>query len=315
MQPGRSLLAVVLAAVVSAASPRAQQAAPASDLDALMAAVLARRDENWKKLAQYILDEREVFSADGPEGTRLYGSTREYRWFVRDGFFIRSPMAADGVAVPERERVAYETRWLARQKRRDERATGSEAALEAAAGDADAAALGDVLRQRAQPRFVSAAYFLRFRFEPGRYALVGRETVDGREALRIEYFPSALFSDDGTRTERRAQQAGGGDEERVRRQMNKVSLVTLWVLPEPRQIVRYTFDNLDMGFLPGRSVARVDEVTATMSMGEPFPGVWLPASIEARLRLQLAAGPIEARYAIAYHDYRQADVTAKVRPK
>jgi hypothetical protein len=313
MQPDRSLIVVLLLAVAAAAPPRAQQApaAAGSDLDALMAAVLARRDENWKKLAQYVLDEREVFTAAGPDGTRLYGSTRDYRWFVRDGFFIRSPLAADGVAVAERERVAYEARWLARQKVRDERAGGG-----AGAAPADAAALGDVLRQRAEPRFVSAAYFLKFRFEPGRYALVGREALDGREVLRIEYFPSALFSDDGTRTERRARRAGGDDDDdRVRRQMNKVSLVTLWVLPGPRQIVRYTFDNLDMGFLPGRSVVRVDEVTATMTMGEPFPGVWLPAGIEARLRAQLAVGPIEARYAIAYHGYRQADVTAKVRPK
>ena len=119
MQPGRALLTVVLVAVVAAAPPRAQEpgAAPASDLDALMAAVLAHRDENWKKLAQYVLDEREVFTAAGPDGTRLYGSTRDYRWFVRDGFFIRSPLTADGVGVPERERVAYETRWLARHRR------------------------------------------------------------------------------------------------------------------------------------------------------------------------------------------------------
>ena len=31
-----------------------------------------------------------------------------------------------------------------------------------------------------QPQFVSSAYFLRFKFDAGTYALVGRETLDGR---------------------------------------------------------------------------------------------------------------------------------------
>ena len=61
---------------------------------------------------------------------------------------------------------------------------------------ASAEAVGDLLSQQAEPSFVSAAYFLEFKFEPGRYALAGREMLDGREVLRIEYHPARLFNDD-----------------------------------------------------------------------------------------------------------------------
>ena len=41
-------------------------AQPPSDLDQLMERVLARRDENWKKLQQYLLEEKETFDLAGP---------------------------------------------------------------------------------------------------------------------------------------------------------------------------------------------------------------------------------------------------------
>ncbi len=43
-------------------SPSAAQ----SDLDAFMEKVLARRDDNWKKLQQYVLEEKEAFNLTGP---------------------------------------------------------------------------------------------------------------------------------------------------------------------------------------------------------------------------------------------------------
>jgi hypothetical protein len=160
-----------------------------------------------------------------------------------------------------------------------------------------------------EPAFVSHAYFLRFRFEPNRYALAGRETLDGRRVLRIEYYPSELFREGRTRPNRRVRDR----EEDIEDKMNKVSLVTLWVDPEAHQILQYTFDDIDMDFLPGRSLARVDDVKATMRMGQPFPGIWLPRDIEMRFRMTIATGAFDARYLVQYHDYRQADVTYKVR--
>src|SRR6185436_2389297 len=52
-----------------------------SDLDAFMQLVLARRDESWKRLQQYVLEEKESFDLTGPGGLPLYGFRREYSWF------------------------------------------------------------------------------------------------------------------------------------------------------------------------------------------------------------------------------------------
>ena len=56
-------LALVMAGLLTASVPlsSAPRSLPGqSDLDAFMQKVVARRDENWKKLQQYVLDETEV---------------------------------------------------------------------------------------------------------------------------------------------------------------------------------------------------------------------------------------------------------------
>src|SRR5688572_9535215 len=93
-----------------------------------MERVIARRDENWKKLQQYILDEREAFQLTGPDEGRLYGFERDYTWFIREGYFIRSPLKADGVRVSEAERATFERDWIEREKQREKRRNRSQGA-------------------------------------------------------------------------------------------------------------------------------------------------------------------------------------------
>ena len=116
----RIILAVFAAFVALVVTLPARQAS-GTDLDQLMERVLARRDENWKKLQQYVLDERETFDLAGPGGARLYGFRRDYNWFLREGVFIRSPLRADGVTLSEEQRRKAEADWLRREKRRSER--------------------------------------------------------------------------------------------------------------------------------------------------------------------------------------------------
>src|ERR1041384_3570364 len=91
-----------------------------SDLDTFMEKVLARRDDNWKKLQQYVLEEKEAFDLTGPGRFPLWGMRREYSWFIRDGIFVRSPVTADGVKLSEADRKKAEEQWLRRQKNREE---------------------------------------------------------------------------------------------------------------------------------------------------------------------------------------------------
>jgi hypothetical protein len=307
----RPFLLLLLTLVIGPHSAGAQPAppAPASELDAFMAQVLARRDENWRKLQQYVLDERERAALAGPGGVRLFGLARDYTWYIRDGAFVRSPVRFDGVPLGEEQRLEYEREWLEREAERAKARAEREGAPRAGAPtDLDAQALATLTRE---PQFVSMAYFLKFKFEPGHYAFAGREDYEGHSAYRIEYYPSRLFADDEKPGE--PAQAHDATEDRLQRQMNKVAAVTLWIEPDQRQVLRYTFRNLGMDFLPGRSVVRIDDLRASMRMVEAFPGVWLPGGIDGEGRLTLASGTYTFTYRTEYEGYRAATVKARIR--
>jgi hypothetical protein len=306
-----TVAAGLLAALLSAGS---SQVAAQNDLDAFMRQVLERRDDNWKKLQQYILDERESIDLRGPAGTTLWGERHDYTWFIRDGYFVRSPVKFNGVTIGEADRRKYEAEYLARQQQRDKRAqerapATAQAPAPAPSADAPPTDVDGLIRQTRQPEFISSAYFLRFRFDEGRYALVGRETVENREALRIEYYPQKLFQ--GRNPHARNDRDEAYDRE-LRRLMNKASRVTLWVDPVSHQIVKYTFEDLGWDFLPGQWLVRVDTVRASMTMGEMFPDIWLPRGIDMNVALKLAIGDVDLHYTLDYHDYRRADVTTRI---
>lgn len=314
--------------MIAVALPAAAQvpaAAPDTDLDALMARVLERRKDTWRVLHDYVLDERERFALVGPADLRLFGADRAYTWYVRDGVLVRSPVKANGVTVPEGERRAYEAKWLAEEQARaanlERRPLAPDAAVPAGADGTHTATLE--ASRSLEPRFVSEAYFLRFRFEKGRYLLAGRETIDGRPVLKVEYYPTKLFREerkpdrgsDGEKPPRKDvdDQAERKVEEQVDRQFNKVSLVTIWIDPAEAQIVRYDFENLGLDFLPARWFVRVGETSASMTMGRYFDGVWLPKSITMHGDVQLALGSFDAEYHRDFLEYRKAETSARIR--
>jgi hypothetical protein len=324
-------LAVVLA-FTAVLTPPASSLRAETDLSAFMRQVLVRRDDNWKKLQQYVLDEREQMEIHGPNHQPIWGDRREYTWFIREGFFIRSPVKFNGVEIGETERSRYEAEFLRRSQARDAR-LDRQGAPPASAPDATSRSGGTssedvqdttprfgeastsvdgLLRQAREPQFVSSAYFLRFKFEEGKYGLVGREVLDGHEVMRVEYYPANLYSRPQQRRMARDHNPQDPRDAEVQRMMNKVALVTLWIEPASHQIVKYTFDNIDFDFLPAQWLLRVDTVRATMTMSQPFPDIWLPRDLELKAAVDVAAGRFDIRWAVEYHDYRQADVTSKV---
>lgn len=318
--PAKPLI-VLFAALTCVASAVAGPDPAQSDLDTFMKAVMERRDENWKKLQQYILDEREVVQILGPGRIPVWGEAREYSWYIREGFFVRSPVKVNGVEVPEEDRVKYETEYFERARRREEReraeaqaATSGEAAATVREEETTPDALLSDLRR---PRFIDQAYFLKFKFEQGTYALVGREPFEGREVLRVEYYPERLFDhEQQTEAERRRRGERNREEDQeaaFERMMNKVSLVTLWIDPASHQIVKYTFENVNLDFLPGAWLVRVTDLNASMTMSQPFPDVWLPRAIEFNFGIMLAMGPFDGRYEIEYFDYREATASGRIK--
>jgi hypothetical protein len=310
-----SVLVILIGAGVAAAPPQ-------GDLDALMEKVIARRDDNWKKFQQYVLDEREVVELRGPGKLPIWGERREYTWYLREGFFVRSPVRFNGVTLADAERRRYEERFLRDEQRREERRLK-------AAGVADPAGRGaavegdtpadtqSLLRQTREPQFISSAYFLKFKFEQGKYAFVGPEEIDGQRLLKIEYYPEMLFSKEQNSRQHRRDLGERSKEDNHEAQLetllNKVSLVTIWVEPTEHQIVKYDIDNVHLDFLPGAWLARLTDARASMTMHQPFPDVWLPKNIDMYFAMMLAVGEFDGRYRITYDNYKLATTTARIK--
>ena len=341
MKAKLSLFSVGVALLVLAAGAlRPVPLLAQTDLDAFMKKVVARRDDNWKKLQQYILNEKDVVELRGPGQMPVWGERREFTWFLRDGFFVRSPVTVNGVTISEAERQKAEADYVRHEKARDLRIKEREKRM-AAAGNApvappdptvpaaETASVEGLIAQTREPQFVSSAYFLKFKFEEGKYALVGREKLDGTDVLKIEYYPARLFSDETDRTARRT---GRGQKSNQDQQMgaaietaaNKVSLVTLWVEPKSSQIVKYVFDNVNLDFLPGAAFVRLSDVKATMQMGQPFagtkasssnptPDVWLPKNVNMYIALMVAVGQFDMRVTMDYTDYKLAETSSRIK--
>jgi len=238
-------------------------------------------------------------------------------------------MRKDGVTIGRNERKEYEDRWIEEEQKRAKKKAAKAANQSSETSSADQS-LPDpnkpsFMTQIAEPRFVSEAYFLEFKFESGHYYLVGREKFDGRDVLVVEYYPSKLFSDDEEKSDDGNQKKDKKPakppskkqqetEARINRQMNKTSLVTLWVDPAESQIVKYTFNNVWMDFLPAGWMLRVDHLKASMEMSQAIPGVWLPRNISIQAGLSLAVGLYTFRYDRKFSDYKRAEVTTTIRP-
>lgn len=300
-----------------------------------MEKVLARRDDNWKKLQQYVLEEKERFDVTGPGGFPLWGMRREYTWFIRDGIFVRSPLEADGVKLSEGDRKKAEDEWIKRErtreanaKRRAERqakglppepksaevSISNKGVSVSTSDDKDPGVpitnTEDMLKQMREPQFVSSAYFLKFKFESGHYALAGRDRIGDVQALKIEYYPQdGMFKDGRSKPDKKVKDK----DDRIEEKMNKVSMITLWIDPKTYQILQYVFDDIDMDFFPGRSLVRVDDLKATMQMAQAFPNIWLPKGIEMHFGMVLAVGAVDATYKVDYLNYKEAAVTYKIK--
>ncbi len=313
----------------SAGAAASQEREEDNELDRFMEQVLARRDENRVARRQYVFDEMERSTVTGDDGEVYSRFTREYVWYRRDGVFVRSPVRFDGVDAGEDDWQRYEAEWLAAEAERAREAAsgtpcvpggspGTPAGADGAAdrspspdGDgvtADLSAAADL-----RPRFLSESYWLDFEFEPGNYYLAGRDRLAGRDVLRIEYLPERLFRERGPDEDdcnRPPISVPGAPEA-----FNESTLVTLWIDPDEHQIVRFTFDGIGFDFLPLRWLVRLDELSASMTMGRPLDGaVWLPQRIEALGVVTMATGSATLAYSRTFSGYREAETGARLRP-
>ena len=176
-----------------------------------MERVLARRDENWKKMQQYILDEEERLQSIGPDGTRLYGFDRDYTWFIRAGLLRPQPaQVRRRHDQRERTRATGRAQWIEREKAREKRAQerakerGEErrratATAHSISGSAPPSTMLLTAVARAAVRLGGLLPALQVRSRPLRARRP--RAADDRDVLRIEYYPSKLFTEGRTRPE------------------------------------------------------------------------------------------------------------------
>jgi hypothetical protein len=313
----RQLIGVVcLFTALRAGAPAAQEpTAPPRDLDALMARALQHREVDRRTLSDYVLDEVESIEVLGPGRVPLTRIHREYTWYVRDGIHVRSPVRFDNVPISETDRRKYEEDWYQRELDRRQHRAEREAKRES---EGKPPTLGPAALN--EPRFVSESYFLDFKFEAGNYYLAGHEALDKHDVLKVDYYPTHLFDDDeqprtakGSKEYHRQREKHDDQfEQDIDHKMNKTAQVTLWVDPSENRIVKYTFDNVWMDFLPAAWLVRVDDLHASMEMGQPFEGVWLPKNVTVKGGVTLASGSFEVTYGREFSKYRKADVTSRI---
>ena len=90
------------------------------------------------------------------------------------------------------------------------------------------------------------------------------------------------------------------DEQDIERQMNKTALITLWI--DPPNIRSSSTRSTTSGWTSCPAwLVRVDDLRASMTMGQPFPGVWLPRGMNIHAGITLANGSFEAGYERSVH--------------
>ena len=277
--------------------------------------VLARTRDGFVMIETNRLDSAEVTEMLAPMLERLTASLGAASGEQLDAFVELVQLAARfGLDMARFEQAVSDAERMTADRGLTEHATALERVRllpepEAGSDEAGSASAEDAARlaqSGLQPRFLSEAYFLDSPFEPGNYYFAGREELDGKEVIKIEYYPEKMFGgwDKSVESAER--------EDRIEAAFNKTSLITLWIDPDEHQIVKFTFDNVGFDFLPGRWLMRLDDLTASMVMGQFLDGVWLPASVEFEGRVTLATGTYTAWYTRVFSNYREAQVSGRV---
>ena len=324
-------------------------AAPATDLDRFMNQALLRRDIDRKVLSDYVLDEVESFEVLGPGRIPVARMRYEYTWYVREGVHVRSPVKVNGVPMSEADRRAYEDRWVRSEEGRRKFRTEREAKREQA-GKPPTLSAPSINEPRfiSESYFMDFKFEPGNYFLAGKETLDGQEVLkidylptvlfnddddeksedaavrrqeaearpkdakDAKDEKPQEKKVEKPRSAKELEKEKKDQDKEKQFEQDIQRKMNKSSQITLWVDPKSHQIVKYTFDNVWLDFLPAGWLVKVDDLRASMQMGQPFPGIWLPRNLSIHAGISIALGPMEFSYTREFANYRKADVATKV---
>jgi hypothetical protein len=141
--------------------------------------------------------------------------------------------------------------------------------------------------------------FFGFKFEPGRYLYGGEQQFEGRKVLVIDYCPQI---DKNHKPE---------IKDKIANALEKSILVTMLIIPEEHQIVKMTFDNVTLDFLPARWLMRLNDIKASLVMDKPLGDVWLPREVSAYGSFSTANIDLAVKYSRQFFSYHKTDVKVK----
>jgi hypothetical protein len=225
---------------------------------------------------------------------------REINWEQLHGYVFNEleTLEIRGVKLPPMANFRKEYVWIVRDGylvRSPVRVNGVKVSKEEQAASEE-----DWIREHKDKRHDSLdrEIFLGFKFHAGTYLYAGKQNLDGRELVAIEHYPSRKAED--------------GKKEEFERMFEKTILVTMLIEPKEHQLVRITFDNVGMEFLPVRWLVRLEELRASMTMDKPFGEVWLPKRIVAAGSVDTAGPSLSVKYSREFYDYNKTDVRVKL---
>lgn len=275
----RTAAVLVFALVAAIGFPnagRAQQGVRVT-LDAYMRAAIEDATAEVQAIRSYRFREVETLRLlTVREVAPLQAMRKEFVWFPRDGYLIRSPVSVNGVEVSEEARAKAEAEWIE-----------------------------SVDEQREEDRFgINSLYHwdsFMIRHEPGNYFMETPGVPPGESVVRVEYLPTRLFSEDD-------------DGQGYSSKFDQSSHIKLDVLADTPQIVGFDFDNVSMEFLPVSWLIHVEDVSAAMDLAQVADGRWLPAEIRASARASIASADIDVEYRRVFSDYEPASDAADPAP-
>ena len=279
-----TLFAILLTTNITVGQDEPPTANPIpNDLDEFMEKVMQKRQADAENLRDYVFSEREVLDVrDGSEIAALVSYRREYVWFVRDDYLVRSPVRIDGVKVSAEEQMKAEKEWVKKQQ------------------------------QNRKANSLDRESFFGFKFAPGRYLYAGEQQFEGRKALVVEYYPQMNNEDKSNKGSKRntKDKKGKNDLDGL---FEKSILVTMLISPEEYQILKITFDNVGLEFLPVRWLVRMNDLKASMIMDKPKGDIWLPREVSLYGSISTADMDLSINYSLEFHSYEKSDVKVKLR--
>ena len=242
---------------------------------------------------------------------------------------VRSPVRFDGVTVGETDRREYEDDWIQRERERLERRAkrDAEKRRQATAAEPAPRAASRPARRRSprrasspKPTSWTSSSSPATTTSPAASSSTatrccGSSTTRRRcstttttRSARREMLRRRRKADKKNQPSDRGHDKEPSEQD-IERKMNKTALVTLWIDPAEHQIVKYTFDNVWMDFLPG-GVARARRRYPRLDDDGPAVPRHMAAARDEHPRRRLAGQSAASRRPTprAFSNYRLADV-------